>query len=273
MNTKPFIFLLFLLVHLSAFANDPRMQYMQILHDPHYFSVTRDSDGKEFHVFVSLPHGYSEDTKYPAIYLIDGGIMFPMLASYNNYLSISEELPPMIVVGISYGVSSFEQGNSRGHDFTLPSTVAGHYGGAEAFSNLLKRKVINQIETRFSANPEKRILFGQSLGGQFALYMAMYGDPIFWAHIASNPALHNNVEAFLNPVTASTKHKRWLYVAQGSDDSERFRVAGNQWRLHWQKADTGTLHKNIVVLPNETHLSAPPSAFRNGLAWLFNAAN
>jgi hypothetical protein len=51
---------------------------------------------------------------YPAVYVLDGGNLFPLVASYHDYLQFGEEAPAAIIVGISYAadpVTEYANGN------------------------------------------------------------------------------------------------------------------------------------------------------------------
>ena len=155
--------------------------------------------GNNYTLLVSLPEDYdaTSDRTYPTIYLLDGGAIFPALAAYRRYLQLQESVPATIVVGLSYRTDDWRQGNARSTDYTAPTAEREHWGGAPKFQQALRTEIIPLVETRFRSNPSRRLLFGQSIAGQFVLYTAQTDPGLFWGHIASNPALHRNVEFFL----------------------------------------------------------------------------
>lgn len=162
------LFLIAAFVVLSARGVEAKPEsgtFLQGLNSPQYHFVEAKGLNRGFHVYVRLPEGYTQARQYPAVYLLDGGITFPMLTGYYRYLSLAEELPDLIIVGISYGTDSFEEGNFRSSDFTAPSPERSHYGGAPLFQNFLAAELIPMIEAEYSADPGRRIIFGQSLGG------------------------------------------------------------------------------------------------------------
>jgi predicted alpha/beta superfamily hydrolase len=260
----------FTLTPASARASD--FDKLQGLNSPRYHQLDSKVLGRPLHIFVRLPEGYEEnaEARYPVVYLLDGGITFPVLAGYYRYLRFGEEVPDTILVGISYGADNFEDGNLRGSDFTAPAPSAEHYGGAQNFQRMFEDELLPLIEHDYRTDPARRIVFGQSLGGQFVLYIAMIRPDLFWGHIASNPALHRNLEFFQNfdfqnvPPTQSK-----LFVSSGSDDDARFRVPALQWFAHWSGAQEKPWALKTVTLEGETHFSAAPASFRQGMAWLF----
>jgi len=235
--------------------------------------------GTTYTILVRLPESLAdveegaEPAKLPVVYLLDGGVTFPALAAYYRYLRLGEELPELIVVGISYGTDDWRQGNQRGRDFTAPSDERDHWGGVAPFLDFLEAEVFPLVESRHPADPARRVLFGQSLGGQAAIWAALHRPGLFWGHVASNPALHRNLDLFLQAPTAAAEEgepppRPLLFVSSGSDDDPRFRAPALRWIEHWQ----GREHPWVLetrTLEGHGHFSALPAAFRDGLRWLF----
>ena len=109
---------------------------------------------------------------YPTVYLLDGGITYPLLASYYKYLLLGEEVPELIIGGISYGTNDWQKGNQRSRDFTAKAADRSFWGGAPEFSEFLSSELFPFIENNYPSDSKQRIIFGQSLGGQFVLYAA-----------------------------------------------------------------------------------------------------
>lgn len=231
---------------------------------------------RSFHIFVDLPENYSSSNEtYPTIYLLDGDITFPLMAAYHRYLRFGEEAPAAILVGISYAAETFEQGNRRSTDYTAASAERDYWGGAPEFQAVLQDELLPMIENTYRSDPQHRVIFGQSIGGQFVLYTALTKASLFFGHIASNPALHRNLPFFLAwqgrgeiPENASR-----LFVSSGEHNDPRFRVPTLEWINHWQTAASKPWLLETRILAGQSHFSAAPEAFRQGLAWLFGVAD
>jgi len=245
---------------------------LQGLGKPNYHVVKSAQNESTYHLIVRLPDGYNKNNKYPTIYLLDGGISYPLLSAYYHYLRFTEEIPAMIIVGISYGTDDWQKGNARSVDFTVKSPQREHWGGAKKFQNVLKNSILPLIENNYASDPEKRLIFGNSIAGQFVLYTAMTTPGLFAGHIASNPALHRNLTFFLNKnnfgqnVTPSPK----LYVSSGSKDEVQFREPAVKWIQYWQSQKTHPWILKTETLNNEGHMSAIPMAFTQGVRWILN---
>jgi predicted alpha/beta superfamily hydrolase len=206
------------------------------------------------------------------VYLLDGGITFPLLSGYFRYLTLAEEVPAAILVGIGYGTDDWQQGNLRGTDYTAQSEEREHYGGAERFQEVLRKEVMPLIETQYRSDPSRRVIFGQSLGGQFVLHAAQTAPGLFWGHIASNPALHRNLPFFLErrePDAEENRREVRLFVSSAEFDDERFAVPAREWIRHWSAQEPKPWALQTMVIEGENHFSAAPAAFRHGMLWLF----
>ena len=254
----------------TANAAEPDVRFLQSLGDIRYHPVHAEEVERDFHVYVRLPEGYAEsDDEYPTLYVLDGGELLPMFASYYRYLNFGEEVPDMIIVGIAYGSDDFEGGNFRSTDYTAPSAEREYWGGAGGFQAFLEAQLFPLVEGEYRSRQSRRIVFGHSIGGQFVLYTAMTKPKLFWGHVASNPALHRNLEFFLEEqADYSGPAQTRLFVASGTNDDPRFREPALQWAAHWTDRDV-PWRWQFVDLDGHSHMSAPPAAFRQGLGWLF----
>ncbi|MEM7278670.1 MAG: alpha/beta hydrolase-fold protein, partial [Pseudomonadota bacterium] len=162
-------------------------------------SIDSEAVGERYEFMVALPASYAEspDTQYPTIYVTDGSALLSMLVGYYRYLYFAEEVPEVIFVALSYSDADWTTGNNRSHDYSAPSAEREDYGGAKDFQAMLRDEVMPLVENLYRSRADRRIVFGQSMGGQFVMYTAHTRPNLFWGHIASNPAMHRNVEFYL----------------------------------------------------------------------------
>jgi len=268
-----FLFVAWLAVSTGVFADDANViDHIQSISDTRNHDLHSEKTGFDYHLLVRLPDGYDESNarQYPTIYLLDGGAIFPMLAAYYNYLRHEELVQDLIVVGISYGTNDWQKGNHRSTDYTAPSDQREHWGGASAFQEALRMEILPLIEGEYRADSTQRIIFGQSLGGQFVLYTALTRPDLFSGHIASNAALHRNLDFFLEPHTTATSTGSRLFVARGSDDEAVYREPGKAWMKHWEVRANKPWALKSTVIDGYGHFSIAPESFRQGLIWLFD---
>lgn len=265
--------LLALLVTVAVPAAAVDTQYLQGIGDARYHRIESEIVGRGYHIYVKLPDNYDEagETSYPTVYVLDGGALFPLFAAYYRYLNFGDEIPDVIIVGISYGGDSHEEGNFRSTDYTAPSDERDYWGGAAIFQSFLGGELIPFIEDQYPSRPDQRVIFGQSIGGQFVLYTALTKPNLFWGHIASNPALHRNLPFFLEYYgRPSEGGQSKLFVGSGTLDDARFREPAQAWIRHWSGSNDKPWQLKTVNLEGQTHMSAPPVSFRQGMRWLFS---
>jgi predicted alpha/beta superfamily hydrolase len=263
---------------LAVRAEQPFGGAMQGFGDVRHHILGSESLDRDFHLFVRLPEGYVEGDveKLPTIYLLDGGITFPLMSGFYRYLTLAGEVPAAILVGIGYGTDNWQNGNLRSTDYTAPSEEREHYGGASRFQEVLRKEVMPLIERTYRSDPARRVIFGQSLGGQFVLHAALTAPDLFWGHIASNPALHRNLPFFLERRENASdqgsdppRERIRLFVSSAEYDDERFAVPARRWMEHWSAHESKPWALKTMVIRGENHFSAAPASFRQGMLWLF----
>ena len=235
-----------------------------------YFVLDSAAAKHRYHIYVRLPDGYEADTsrRYPVVYLLDGDSLFPILAANHIFLTYDDGIPEAIVVGISYG--SFAKPINRRHiDFMPPGNgVVPGESGTDAFHAFLKSELIPAVERRHRADPDRRILFGQSRGGAMVLYSAFKDPDLFWARIASNPSIEPGREIFFgDPAKAGRKDLR-LFATSGTADRAFGRKAFLEWSTHW-KNRAAPWQLMTVDIEGGTHAANSPDVYRQGLRWLF----
>lgn len=236
-----------------------------------YVRVESRAVGRPFHIYVRYPENYAREPerRYPVVYLLDGDSLFPILAANHLFLGYDERLPEALVVGIAYG-SADPAINRRDVDFTGPAAgVAQGAAGAPAFQRFLKSELLPLVEQRYRADPERRILFGQSRGGGFVLYSAFTEPDLFWGRIASNPMLDPGRELFFGPAPAAARTDLRLVVSSGSRDRPRYRNAALEWFTRWEGRRDPPWAVRTLTIEGGTHSADSARAYRAGMLWLF----
>jgi len=237
-----------------------------------YFEQRSKETGRRYHIYVRLPEGYSKtgpDRRYPVVYLLDGDSLFPMLAAEHLFLNYDEKLPEAIVVGIAYG--SFDPSiNKRDVDFTAPADgVMPEKAGAPAFHRFLKTELIPTIERKYRADPDRRVLFGQSRGGSFVLYSAFFDPDLFWGRIASNAAFAPDGERYFLDAPTATRHDLGLVVTSGTRDRPALREQAVRWFTRWDAVTDSPWTIKTVSIDGGTHSADSARSYRAGMLWLF----
>lgn len=236
-----------------------------------YFPLQSREARHLYHIYVRLPEGYESDRqrRYPVVYLLDGDSLFPIVAPTHLFLTIDDKLPEAIVVGISYG--SFAKPTNRRHiDFMPPARgVPPAESGAAAFHRFLKSELIPAVERRYRADPERRILFGQSRAGAMILYSAFTDPDLFWARIASNPSIEPGREIWFAAAPKAARNDLRFVLASGTREEPDRRRAQLDWFKHWQGRTGAPWTLRGIDIQGGTHSAYSPDAYRAAMRWLF----
>jgi predicted alpha/beta superfamily hydrolase len=250
-------------------ANADRLDYLAGLNNPEYVRFDSEIMERPFHIFIRLPEDFEKDKKYSVVYLLDGDIAFPLLASYHLLLSFDEPMiDDAIIVGISYGTHDPENGNYRRSDYSTPTE--GGSGQADVYQTFLKSELLPYIEKNYPADPDRRIIVGQSRGAHFVLYTAFTQPDLFWGHIASNPSLSPDKVFFFTDHKLPPSTKTNLFFANGSNDWPALRADSLELFDHLAKQNSLPWRLKTITLADETHAAGLTNVYRAGLKWFFS---
>lgn len=232
------------------------------------FTISSATLGRDFHVYVRLPQDYeARACDWPVVYLLDGGILFPMLSPYQLMLEIDEQAPPVVMVGISYGGLGYANGNLRSTDYTAPAPEPEYYGGAFAYQDFLAEELLPEIEGKFRVDADRSLVVGQSLGGQFTLLTALTRPELFSAYLSINPALHRNLDYFIELEPAEAASAVPLMITRSSEEMASLSQPLADWLAAWQTRGSDHLALELEWLEGHYHASSAPEAYRRAMAW------
>ena len=275
--------LLLLFLTLCCFAGTAakadRINYLPGIAPADHYAIKSAETGRPHHVFVRLPEGYEQSEKtYPVVYLLDGDILFPIIAAYHLLLAFDEPVPDAIIVGVGYGTFDRDKGNYRAVDYSTPPLPeefrrgvddGAPDGGAARFQNFLRDEVFPLIESTYRADPARRILLGQSRGAHFILYSAIADPDLVWGRIASNPSLQPNRDFFFQDYGLLPDSGGKLYFSNGTRDWERLRTETLKLLQHLEGEKNTPWRLNLKELHGETHAAGIVTVYRDAMIWLF----
>ncbi|HKK23175.1 MAG TPA: alpha/beta hydrolase-fold protein [Pseudohaliea sp.] len=236
--------------------------------------VDASAVGDSFVVYVRMPQGAlaDPDRRYPVVYGLDGDHTFPQLTAITTQLGWGGSLPEVITVGIGYGTLDLDKGNHRMRDLSPQgSSDFPESGGGPKFLEFMAEQLFPLIESQYPADPERRYLFGHSLGGLFSLYAYAQAPELFAGIAAGSPYLQGQLDFLFSIDDGDTPRATNLFIATGDrenpdmfiDDLDQLR---GQLASDW--ATTGSTE--IVLLPGFDHYTAITPAMSRGLQAIFN---
>ena len=225
-----------------------------------YFPLKSTAMRSTYHIYIRHPEGYASkpDARYPTVYLLDGDSAFPLIAPQHLFLTYDDKLPEAIIVGIAYG-SFAPPTNHREIDFGPR---------AADFQRFLVNELIPAVETRTRADPDRRILVGQSFGANFVLFSAFTKPDLFWGRIASNPSARMHPDLMASSPVPAFRSDLHLVVVSGTANNPQGREAALNWVGRWRKQQLPWALDQIEI-PGGTHAADFNNAYRFGLRELF----
>ena len=244
-----------------------------------------------------VPGAFPQPPQDPvALYLLDADLFFGTAVEMTRLMhQLYGELPPILVVGVGYGVTDPAlQAELRGRDFT-PTADSGfgemarslpgappptlpedrRLGRASHFLDFLTGEVRPWVEDRYEVRPGSSILFGSSLGGLFALYSLLQRPGSFDAYIATSPAIWWDDDLLLRMEEERVGHDLpgRLVLAVGELEEHpaipmlaSFKMVTNVRRMAERLSDRGhSLEVQSFVLNGESHTSVVPVSLTRGL--------
>lgn len=224
-------------------------------------------------IYVYTPVNHSEPL--PVIYLMDGE-MISLVAGIVDFLYQTNQLPPMIVVGIG----NYEYDRARdltithnllNMDGTTDSISWRNSGGSEIFLKFIKNELMPYVEKNYNPSPNK-IFFGHSLGGLISAYCLLNHPEMFNSYIAVSPALWWDKESIFKNSDLLFNNKdfknKTIFFSDGNEGAEFHKSVLKLQSILQQKKITGFRYKYIAY-PEETHNSEVVKATQDGLNFIF----
>ena len=211
----------------------------------------------------------------PVLYLLDGEIM-SLVAGIVDFLYQTNQLPPMIVVGIGNYEYDRARDLSTTHSFwqmdgTTDSLSWKTSGGGENFLKFIKDELMPFIEKNYNPSPNK-IFFGHSLGGLMSSHCLLNHPEMFNSYIAVSPALWWDKESVFTNADLLLQNKalknKAIFFSDGNEGAQFHKSVIKLQSLFQQKKITGLRYKYIAY-PEETHNSEVVKATQDGLNFIF----
>ncbi|MGB8861481.1 MAG: alpha/beta hydrolase-fold protein [Ilumatobacteraceae bacterium] len=263
-----------------------------------------ESVGDWYRVFIGVC-GPPEAAALPWVFLTDANGTFAMTVDIVRHLQLGGHLPDMVIIGLGYPAATLRDTiERRARDLTPtpgPMTsddgAAFHTGGADRFLDTIEHAVLPLLERRLPA-PTRRVLYGHSLGGLFALHAWLRDRPQFSDFIVASPSTwwdDHWIDRQLDLVTHHASQRQGnIVVCVGAEESSQGRIAAAaQLPIEFRTplirpprdmaADAEDLAHRLAAaadpsshvwfqrIPNEHHVSIPPLAISHGLRILFDA--
>lgn len=239
--------------------------------------------GEKRIVNIYLPPGYTANdaTKYPVIYLLDGGmdedfVHVTGIVQFDTFEWVAR-IPNSIVVGIV--------NVDRRRDFTFPTTVEPERtrnptsGHSDKFIDFLRTELEPFIEKKYRGSGP-RTLIGESLGGLLATEILFKQPYTFDKYIIVSPSVWWDNGSLLNASTDVLKGNKTsidVYIGVGKEGltptevPRVMEVDANLLAEKLRKIGSEKLKVNFDYLPDENHATIAHQAIFNAFRMLYPA--
>lgn len=194
---------------------------------------------RQHRVMVYVPQGPAPAAGWPVIYVLDGNLMFTMVAQLvHNRGARGGDLRggSAIVVGLGHvlpeGSTEVHDRAARTYDYTLPYDGVGPdgqgraQGGADRFLDFIAQQLQPRLQAALPMHLQQQTLVGHSYGGLCTLHALFTRPGMFQRHVAASPSLWwgggavlRECQAFMDRYRASgLPNALSLYLSQGSEE-------------------------------------------------------
>jgi len=158
------------------------------------FTVSSADASRTWLVRVGIPKKTAPTTGWPSFWMLDGNAA---LIEFDDALlaELAAQPEPHALVFISHDNQLRTDPPQRNRDYTPrllpPEEATGPLGngGADAFLDIIERKIRPQVEDLTPLNQNQRTLWGHSLGGLFVLHTLFTRTGAFDTYIAASPSM------------------------------------------------------------------------------------
>ncbi len=225
----------------------------------------------DYPLYYFLPNNYTEENKYPVIYLLDGDWHTERVAKEISQLWKNKVIPACILVGI---------GNSekRFRDYTFPADKHNKGSGhADKFYMFLRDELLPHVESNYSIDSTQRIIAGHSLGGYFSLYSLFQSKnetPLFSGFIAASASI-SWVNGYLFGLEKQLSDKLddlncSLYLSVGSDEGVSTNVLIEEMYERLKNQNYPNFRAEHKVFKGKAHEGVSIPGFIEGLKFNLN---
>jgi predicted alpha/beta superfamily hydrolase len=214
-------------------------------------------------ISIYLPADYKySTTKYPVLYLLDGGAHLAHASAAVDYLAVRGRIPGIIVVAV--------HNIDRNRDFSpvhvdnIPTS-----GGAENFLGFLADELVPYLDQNYKT-AGFNILLGHSFGGTFIGYTLLAKPKLFDAYLAVSPYLMYADNLVVNKAAEKLKpfkNTKYFYMTVGNEE-RYFETLEEYASIMKEKAGESVNFKYVKML-EEDHGTTPYFTLFSGLQFIF----
>lgn len=276
---KTFYSFCFLLVILSTntFSQDQKVS----LDQTHSRWFDSKIIGDKFLIQCYIPDQKATPTdSLPIVFVLDSDMSFGLTYDIVRWLNWGQEIPPVAIIGISYGTGQKDWWDKRSRDYTPSKNLIKiwgewpYSGGGDNFKKFLELELFKFIKDEFNLKSENKTIIGLSFGGLICTDILFSNPALFDNYIILGPALlWNDKEIFKKENKYFESHKTLntnVFTAIGILDDKTITEPWTEFVTLIKARNYSGLTFNTWIIDKETHLSMLPAGLSRGLKMTLN---
>lgn len=157
---------------------------------------------RQHRVMVYVPQGPAPAQGWPVMYVLDGNLMFPLLAQLmHNRGARGAQMrgASAVIVGLGHVLDAqsteVHDRAARTYDYTLPFEGVGPnsqgraQGGADVFLDWISQQLQPMLHAQLPLHAQQQTLIGHSYGGLLTLHTLFTRPAMFQRYVAASPSL------------------------------------------------------------------------------------
>lgn len=289
------IIIIFLFFLTGAYKSIGQTSIIPVINQKEESILTSKINETTYHLFVSLPQHYSskDTTHYPVLYILDGGLAFPIAHAARTSLDLFGSLENVIIVGIEYDweKSYTPWMTKRWKDYTPTKDTSfdanpGYIkafglnkdalssGGSPVFLNVMKTEIIPFIEKKYRTTADRGIS-GHSFGGLFVTYCLFSAPEVFSRYGINSPSLWWDkkvmfkIEKIFSEQNQSLSVK--VFMSVGSMEGQSMTPVMTAFADTLKSRNYKSLNLTTHIFEDETHMSVVPAMISRTLTVLYGS--
>ena len=218
-------------------------------------------------ITIGLPASYEKNPnkKYPLLVLLDGDYLFDPFQGALNYGAYWDDLPEVIIVGISQN-----KNNERNVDCAVDENTGLPAESGEKFFEFISMGVIPFMEKKYRIAPFKMIAGHDTTAGFLNFYL--YKDqPLFNAYISLSPELAQGMEEQIPERLAAIIQPIFYYQSTADGDVKKMQTRIKKLDDGAKVIKKSTLNYRFDEFKGATHYSLVLHSIPNALYQFFAA--
>ncbi|HPJ09629.1 MAG TPA: alpha/beta hydrolase-fold protein [Flavobacterium sp.] len=218
-------------------------------------------------ITIGLPASYDKnpDKKYPLLVLLDGDYLFDPFQGALNYGNYWEDLPEVIIVGISQN-----KNNEREIDCAIDEATGLPAESGEKFFEFISLGVIPYMQQKYRISPFKMIAGHDTTAGFMNFYLYKE-DPLFTGYISLSPGLAQDMETHIPERLAAITKPIFYYQSTADGDVRKMQQRIRDLDKGIKAAKKESLNYGFDDFKGATHYSLVLHSIPNALYQFFAA--